>query len=479
MACVAGDVLTSEERAVFDVLHAAQYKNRQKMELLDRYYEGEQRLRQLGIALPMEFQDFSVVVNVPRMAVDEPVRRQHLKAFQRSGMVGADPALREMWEANNLDSQSGLVHKDARLYGRTFVSVDASGADGDLPKITAEDPAGFDVFVNPRTRMIDCACRRVSDPAFGQYWTLFFPDQTVYVEAAPGGWRVLDRRVHNLGRVPVVGFLNRPRAGRFDGTSEMKDVIGLTDSIARFVTNAQVAGETHATPARWAAGLKRTDFVDADGVPLPAWEAYFTSIMSTENAQARFGQFTAADMSNFTNTVNSMLAWCAAVLGLPVRFMGQQTANPASEGAIRADEARLITTVEAMNRADGDSWVWTMGLAERFRTGEWPDRNSIRALWENPATPTMSERADAITKYYAQGLLSREGTWDEMGWDEARKDRERAYFQQEASDPVIERIMRDVGSGSTRVGTGAVADAGADRGGGAAGDAGGAGDFTG
>ena len=41
------------------------------------------------------------------------------------------------------------------------------------------------------------------------------------------------------------------------------------------------------------------------------------------------------------------------------------------------------------------------------------------------------------------GILSREGAWDELGWSEARKAKERTYFDAEAIDPVIERVLRD------------------------------------
>ena len=104
--------------------------------------------------------------------------------------------------------------------------------------------------------------------------------------------------------------------------------------------------------------------------------------------------------------------------------------NPATEGAIVADEFRLIKRVELMNRFDGDSWGWVMGLRERFRTGVWPRKNAIRAVWHNPATPTYSQRADAIVKLMsgATPILSREGAWDELGWSEERKARERANF---------------------------------------------------
>ena len=64
----------------------------------------------------------------------------------------------------------------------------------------------------------------------------------------------------------------------------------------------------------------------------------------------------------------------------------------------------------------------------------------IRSLWFDPSTPTESQRADSILKLKSEGVLSREGAWDELGWDEARKDRERAYFAAEQRDPILEKI---------------------------------------
>ena len=130
--------------------------------------------------------------------------------------------------------------------------------------------------------------------------------------------------------------------------------------------------------------------------------------------------------------------------------MGQEAVNPASEGAIKADESRLVKNVEIKNRFDGDSWSWVMGLWERFRTGSWPQANTIRALWFDPSTPTESQIADKVLKLKAAGVLSREGSWDELGWDEARKSRERAYFEAEGlNDPelALARDLVDAGRG--------------------------------
>lgn len=465
--------LSDDEVALVRRLQARHGVERPRLEQLDAYYDGEQRLQHLGIALPPDLRSMETVVNVPRMAVDEPTRRQRLIAFQRSGSAEADPALREAWEANNLASASMLLHKETRLGGWSYVTVGANPDDPEHPRIAVEDAHQFTSTVDARTGRISSAMRLYRDDVTRtKLFTLYLPDSTIWLSQDSGGMVVEDREDHRLGRVAAVKFLNRPRARRYDGTTEMQDVLGLTDAIARMVTNMQVAGETHAVPVRHVAGMSKGDFVDKNGKPLPVWESYFTAIMATEKPDARFGQFQASDLRNFHETVDRMLAWCASQLGLPVRYMGNTTIQPPTEGSVRADEGRLIANVEAMNLVDGDAWCWVMDLYERFRTGDWLAANAIRAIWQNPATPTLAQATDSAVKLHAEGIISREGVWDEMGWDEARKDRERAYFAAEAEDPLITSLVREVrSSADSGVDAGAVPAGAADRSSGVAGGA--------
>ena len=105
-----------------------------------------------------------------------------------------------------------------------------------------------------------------------------------------------------------------------------------------------------------------------------------------------------------------------------------------------ADESTLIRSVETDNEDVGMTLGWTAALALRFATGEWVEGNRVKVEWHNPATPTIAQRADAVVKMRQSGIVSREGAWDELGWSEARKAKERAYFEAEASDPALERI---------------------------------------
>jgi hypothetical protein len=414
-------------------------------ERLGKYYEGSQVLEHIGLAVPPELRKFETVINWSRVAVDSVEQRLRVKDFILPGKNVSSGKLRENWDANNLDSESALLHKDTLIYGRGFVCVGSNPDDKAHPLITVESPREVTAVVDPRTRRISSALRvyggTKEDPS-PKYATLYEANSTVWLEKQQGSWVETDRDNHNLGRVPIVMFLNRRRTGDWLGVSEMKDVIPLVDSAARAITNLQIALETHAVPQKWVLGMSKGDFVDPEGNPIPAWQSYYSAIWANQNKDAKIGQFTASDLKNFHDTINHYGQMVSSVTGLPTRYLGQTSVNPAAEGAIRADESRLVLNAEGKASNWGDGWAWVQGIAERFSTGTWPLSNQIKTEWYDAGTPTFAQKADALTKLYANGtgVIARGSVQDELGWSQAKKDRDRAYRDIEVQDPYLARI---------------------------------------
>lgn len=413
-----------------------------------RYYEGLQRLAHMGIAVPPELRQFETVVNWCRTVVDTPQRRIKLRTFLDPEKNVTDEQTRAIWDANNLSSNSALLHKDVLIYGRGFVSVGTNPDDEKLPLVTIESPMELSVKINPRTRRIIEAFRPYAvgedgEPTLG---TLYLENETIWMERGlKGDWIETDRDQHNLGRVPLIMFLNKMRTGIYEGVSEMADVMGLVDAVARTVTNLQVAAETHAIPQKHVVGMSKGDFLDKDGKPLPVWESYFDAILATESKDAKFGQFTASDLSNFHNTVEFYGKMASSVSGLPSRYFGITSTNPSSYDAIRAEEVQLNNNVESLTETLGDGWSWVMDLCLRFITGDWDNGRRVKAEFFDPATPTISQRADALQKLSGGvAVITREGVWDELDWSEARKGRERDRFAAQESDPLLEKLANNI-----------------------------------
>ena len=437
--------LSSEQAALVTKLNAQLDALSRDDERLGKYYEGSQVLEHIGLAVPPELRKFETVINWSRVAVDSVEQRLRVKDFILPGEDISSTVLREHWDANNLDSESALLHKDTLIYGRGFVCVGSNAEDKEHPLITVESPREMTAVVDPRSRRISSALRvygaTKEDPQ-PKFATLYEPNSTVWLEKVSGGWSEYDRDDHNLGRVPIVMFLNRRRTGDWLGVSEMKDVIPLVDSAARAITNLQIALETHAVPQKWVLGMSKGDFVDADGNPIPAWQSYYSAIWANQRQDAKVGQFSASDLKNFHDTINHYGQMVSSVTGLPTRYLGQTSVNPAAEGAIRADESRLVLNAEGKASNWGDGWGWVQGIAERFRSGTWPMANQIKTEWFDAGTPTFAQKADALTKLYANGtgVIARESVQDEMGWSQAKKDRDRAYREAESQDPYLARL---------------------------------------
>lgn len=446
--------LTPSEVDLIDRLHREHETSNYTDELLLRYYLGQQRVEHLGMAIPPAMRKFLVIANWCRTQVDTTNDRQQVRSLILPGEETADPTLRGIWDANNLTAHLRMFNADRMVYGRSFLSVGTNEDDKSLPLVRVESPREMAALVDVRREQMIAAARFYGEDENGispTNVTLYMPNQTVWVEKRAGGkWGEVDRDVHNLGAVPVVMHLNRRRAGGWTGESQMTDLIPLVDAAARSLTNLQFAQESHGIPRMWMAGVAKGDFVDANGKPIPQFEAYFDAIHTITNAQGKVGQLDAADLKNFETALGIYGRQASIVTGFPARYFGIITSNPPAEGAIRADEASLTRSVEAQNDEVGMTLGWAGALALRFATGDSVKGNRVRVDWFDPSTPTVSQREDALAKRRAAGVLSREGYWDELGWSEARKAKERAYFEAEQLDPLTAalaaEVSRDAGS---------------------------------
>src|SRR5699024_2476447 len=100
--------MTSEQETVFSRLRSELLAAQAKFDLADSYYDGMQRLEQLGLAIPPELQRFTVIVNWPRVVVDATADRLDVKGFRLAGSEDGDKDLWRLWQANEMDEQDQL-----------------------------------------------------------------------------------------------------------------------------------------------------------------------------------------------------------------------------------------------------------------------------------------------------------------------------------------------------------------------------------
>ena len=392
-----------------------------RQKTLDGYYEGSLRLEAMGLSLPPEMRQLTTVVNWPRLVVDSLEERLDVEGFRLGGAVNADEELWGWWQANNLDEEAGQAHLEALIQGRAYITVGAPEAEGEAPVITVESARCMYAETDPRTRAVTRAVR-LYDHHDGQprAATLYLPDRTAYLRLGAGGvWGPdpdMEDDEHGLGVVPVVPMTNRSRLYDRAGRSEMTDIIPITDAACRTLTNLQGAQELLAMPQNIFFGVKKDDFVDQNGDPLPAWQAYLGRMKAMENHEGKAIQLPGAQLNNFTEVINHYGRLVSALSGLPPHFLGFTSDNPASADAIRSSEARLVKRAERRARMFEQAWEQAIRLAMRIAGREDAGAARLETVWRDPSTPTYAARADAVTKLYSQGLLPMEAAWEQMGF---------------------------------------------------------------
>jgi len=394
------------------------------LERLNERYEGVNKLHQLGLAIPDELKWFTVVLNWHRVVVDALEHRLDLTGFRMPGAEAADTSLWGVWQYNNMDERSGFTHVDSLALGSSFACVGTNEEDREAPLITVESPLEMVTRRDSRTHRVVVAARfyDADESGVAQRATLYLPDETLWLHRVRGKWvNEFEPDMHKLGAVPVVPFVNRHRTTRLrdsviEGASEMTDVIPIADSASRAITNTQLLQETLVAPARGVIGATKGDFIGPDGQPLTAWETYFGAVWAMMNKDAKTFQFDAADMKNIETIVNMYARLASGVTHLPVEYFGLTTNNPPSAEGYRAGETRLVKTAERKQIAFGNSWESVMRLVIRFRDGEWSqDARRMEAVWRDAGTPTVSQVADAVSKYFQSGLTDWETAQEDMG----------------------------------------------------------------
>lgn len=377
---------------------------------LDAYFEGRQpaaflspssraalgnRLRVLGI-------------NFPRLLVNSVAERMVVTGFHAIGEDTADDALWRIWQANDLDSQAHLAHVDALTYGRSFVFV-WQGAHG--PLVTVESARQVSVSTDPATGAVRAAVKRWTDGK-EHFAVVYEPDKITKFRGKENAMKTIETITNPLGEVPVVPIVNRARLLDFEGSSEMTDILDLTDGLAKIMSDAMVTSEHFARPRRWATGLEVVE--DEDGNPINPFNSDTDRLWQSEAPDTKFGQFDGARLDGYGDLTAILTQQIGAVSGLPPHYLGLNGDQPPSADAIRSAEASLVAKTVSKQRTYGRAWARVADLIVKVRDGH--NQRDFETVWASAETRTPAQVADAAAKLAGMGVPLESVLADPLGY---------------------------------------------------------------
>lgn len=436
------DMRVGAVTALLTKLSSYAYENARKA----RYYDGTYRLKDLGISLPPNMRGIESVIGWPAAAVDVLEERLDFEGW-------SDEALADVYMSNDLDVRSSMAHADALIFGTSYITVTTGFDDEPDVVVSVASPREM-VAERDRFNRVTRAAQFLTDEDEKLVGAVLFePDRTSWLELVGNRWVVSREDVHNLGRVPVVQLINRPRASKTGGRSEITPaVMGYTDSALRTLVGAEVAREFYAVPQRYMMGAPESFFLDENGNPRGAWDAMMGKILAVEADEdgntPTVGAFAANSMSPFFEQIRNLAQLLASETAIPQNYLGFDTTNPASADAIRMAENRLVKRAERRQSMFGKAWTEVARLVLMVRDGRrfadlTPDELAIRALWRDAATPTKSAAVDQVVKLNSIGVPFGEFTMKYLGLSSTDKDQLRKDLAKSTTG-ALQRITQGV-----------------------------------
>ncbi|GCD99854.1 phage portal protein [Embleya hyalina] len=375
-----------------------------RFKALGDYYDGEHQ--KLVFAQARHKEQFASLFNnwsdnFTGLIVDSVNERLAIDGFRMTEELHADKAASEIWQRNFMDAESNAAHLDALIHGVSYAIVWAD-KDG-RPTITIESAEHVVVQYRPGSRReIEAAAKFYVDD-WGRTWsTLWLPNGVYTFQEAGQTWRQAKRARNPTGVVPVVPISNRSRlTGK--PLSDLRGVIPLQDAINKIVSDALVASEFMAWPQRFVTGLEILE--DEDGRPVEPFQVAVDKLLQAEDPNAKFGQFEAADLSNYCDLVAMLVQHMASISRIPFHYFLLNGGQAPSGEAITSAEAGLISKVRERMLHFGEAWERVLRLCfavmgDKKRAEAW----SAEVMWRDPENRTEAQHMDALMKLSLIGV---------------------------------------------------------------------------
>jgi hypothetical protein len=367
----------------------------------------------------------------------------------------ADKDAQRIWQASSMDAWSRVAHTEASVKSRAFVLVWAQDPDADEvePEITVEDATQCIVAYEPGSRRHrKAAFKRFAGEDGFEYATLYLRDELWKWRRAkapsglilpssyalnrwlPRGDEPEQQRIPNpMDRVPLVELLNKPRLTD-DPAPEHRQIIPIQGALNKLIADMLTASEAGAFPARWGTGIDLPkDPLTGQEIDDPElWRLAVNKMLRASNPGAKFGNFEAADLSNFVAGITLLTEHISALSRTPPTYFMGKVQNVSADGLTVADAA-LASKCRDKTGFLGEDWEEVMRLAFLVKGDEKRGRNPLaETIWRDVEYRTEAQHIDAVMKKKALGVPWRQ-LMEDAGYTPTQIDRMETMLEQDAN----------------------------------------------
>ncbi len=432
-----------------------------------RYYDGRNRLKDLGIAIPPSLRHVETVVGWPQKSVDVLADRITFDGFGSSSDSSNDPyGLEDVLEANDFRLELSQAVRSALIHSCSFLTVRSREPDEDglPPVVVSFRSATFatGIWDYSRRRLssaltvtgVDSDALAQTGQVIPSELMLYVPGWTVHVRRQDNGSYVADDpRATNLDHVPVYLLSYHPDLERPFGRARIsREVMSLTDAAVRTMLRMDISAEFYSWPQRVMLGADEPP-VSKDGKTLTGWEASmskFLVVTPNENGDIpSVQQFSQMTMQPLSDLLRSLAGRMSGATGIPMNQLGITTDNGQANGAdaIHASEDPLV--IDAENAAMSFGSSLRRAAQDMVMLSDGGDASGIRVNWRNPERPSMSTVSAAIMQQVQAipWLADTRVVLERLGYRQAEIESLESDKRRSEASATLDKLLKVGGSG--------------------------------
>lgn len=438
------------------------------LERLDCYYRGDPPVPTMPKNCRPVIQHLvrKCRANWANLIVEAVRERMRVVGF-RTGAAGdelGDELAWQIWQANNLDADSGMVHRAKMAMRDAYVIVGDIDPETELPLITPEDPRQVITAHDPVNRRKVVAAVKVfcDDIADVDRAYVYLPGEVWRAERKRGSVPIYERGRRQgreraartlllngsdwdwvgepdrlpTDRVPVVRFPNRADLyGRSLG--EFEDVTDDIDRINIMLLQRTVIAIMQAFRQRAIIGQLPAEDENGNKIDYDSELSMDPAALWQLPADVTMWESAGVDLTPILESVKADVRDLAATTRTPMFYLFPDAANGSAEGATLQREGLVFKVADRIIEAS-DPWETVMSLAfEVLGDAERASQRDTEAIWQSPERFSLSATQDANLKAKAGDVPWRTRMLDILGYSPQQVDRMEAERVAEfATDPM-------------------------------------------
>lgn len=467
MAAVATEQVVGSPSWWVNRLYKALVARQPALEFYDQYYTGDHPLPWLAPQARTEFRRILTMTrsNFMGLVVDSTAERVRVEGFRFGADAGADDRTWQIWQHNNLDSDSDIAWLESLIGGTSYFLVAPNSIDPELPHVWVEHASQAIVEYQPgsnrRTRAAGLKawlddwtgqlCVTLYLLVDGRLRVFKYQAETSSVTGssltvAGGSPRWVPRQVAGedwgeLGGMDVIPLIEVPNNPRLltGGRSELYDLTDIQDRISKTLADRMMTQDFGAFPQKWATGWPDTD-EDGNANTIDIGR---NRMVTTDVTETRLGQWEAAPLDPYSFAKREDIKDIASRSRTPAQYLLGEMSNVNGE-TLKASESGLIAKVRQRMRPWGEAAEEAMRIARTLAGIGGPTDARMETVFSDPEFRTEGEKTDAAVKRLQSGIASKRQARTDVGYTLTQIAQLESDDLKEGADPMIAHALRSI-----------------------------------